>query len=326
MNKEKAAAVKGQGQEVEHLQAVLEHETLTRQQQEGFNSKLQEEYDVLLKKLAAAELHIDRLRLRANVDVNKRFIVSHDSIQSSVLQQGLDVRYSPGGWGGALNSNTGMGEVGDPMSGLEFPSEGVNGDYWREKTMPPSYSPGNGGVQGTPVTIQGNTPLPPNSVSPNGQHGLSKQSPGFHEEAHLQRDSSQSFLQDIEAPDGSGNMSAPHLLLSQTISDTHSESLSQMSTSHIKTQASAESQHLSQIFRIRSLQEQIASLKEKLSGNQSSFEELSEDLSRILEEHEALTGNFELSRQQLESLQERYKDKASRVISQRKAALENEVS
>lgn len=324
MNEGDIKAGESLGAEVQHLQAVLEQETNTRQQQQVFNSKLQEEYDILLKKLAAAELHIDRMRLRANVDVNKRFILSHDSIQSSVLQQGLTTRYSPAGWveGGA----SGIEDRGDPMSAA---SMGTDRDYWKNEEGETPHSPDSGrehclgSILGmTPVAIQGYNPLVPNNhVSPSHQHVFSKQH-GFHEEPHMQRNTSQSLLQDS---DESAN-SVPHLILSQTLSETQSETLSQMSTGYIKTQASAESQHLSQIFQIRSLQEQIASLKDKLNGNQSSFDELSEDLGRILEEHEALTGNFALSGQQLEVLQERYKDKASRVISQRKVALENEVS
>lgn len=321
MYKEDTKAGESQGTEVRHLQAVLEQETKTRQQQQVFNSKLQEEYDVLLKKLAAAELHIDRLRLRANVDVNKRFILSHDSIQSCVLQQGLHTKSSPAQWeeGGAGRAT----------------STGTDGGYWKSegREMPGSpHSPNSGREHGlpsvpmmTPVAIQGYNSLPPdNHVSPSHQHVLSKQH-GFVEEPHVQRNTSQSLLQDFEGHDDSAN-SVQHLILSQALSETQSETLSQMSTGYIKTQASAESQHLSQIFKIRSLQEQIASLKDKLNGNQGSFDELSEDLGRILEEHEALTGNFALSGQQLEALQERYKDKASREISQRKVALENEVS
>ena len=64
-----------------HLQAVLEQETRTRLQQQELNSKLQDEYDLLLKKLAQAELHIDQLRLGANVDINKRFILNHQVVR-----------------------------------------------------------------------------------------------------------------------------------------------------------------------------------------------------------------------------------------------------
>lgn len=326
--------VGSQGREVKHLQAVLEVETKTREQQQVYNSKLQEEYDVLLKKLAAAELHIDRLRLRANVDVNKRFILSHDSIQTSVLQQGLQASYSTasnwreGGVPGAGSREESAG----PISGdASLGTDGVDHEYWKrgEKDMTESpLSPTNdgrivqSGSEQTSAPIEGYNPLPPSSlVSPNHQQVLSKQH-GFEGETHVQRNTSQSFL---EALDDSAT-SIPHLLLSQTLSEGQSETLSQMSAGHIKTRGSAESQHLSQLFQIRSLQEQITSLKDKLNGDQAPLEELSKDLGHILQEHEALTGNFEFTGQHLESLQERYKDRASRVISERKAAFENEVS
>ena len=324
-----------EGQEVKHLQAVLEVETKTREQQQEYNSKLQEEYDVLLKKLAAAELHIDRLRLRANVDLNKRFILSHDSVQTTVLQQGLDASYNPASWKeGGVPGIGSREESAGPLSGdASLGSGGMDHGYWknssgeRDMTTSPLLPPNDdrviqSGSGRTPAPIQGYNPLPPSSrVSPNPQQVLSKHR-GFEGEQHVPRNTSQSLL---EALDDSA-ASVPHLLLSQTLSEGQSETLSQMSAGFIKTQASAESQHLSQIFQIRSLQEQIGSLKDKLNGDQGSFEELSEDLGHILQEHETLTGNFELSGQQLESLQERYKDRASQVISQRKAAFENEVS
>ena len=98
-----------------HLQAVLEQETKSRQQQQELNSKLQDEYDVLLKKLAQAELHIDQLRLGANVEINKRFILSHQVVQphGSVRQggrmEGGSYSATPGGgaWLHAGNSAAG---------------------------------------------------------------------------------------------------------------------------------------------------------------------------------------------------------------------------
>lgn len=292
--------------QVKHLQAVLEHETNSRQQQEVFNSKLQEEYDVLLKKLAEAELHIDRLRLRANVDVNKRFIVTHNTIQASVLQQGLGVSYSPGtaGWRGGEGDTVGI-------TGKEdMPGRAEDGEYW-ETTQSPQDS------GRTPVSIHNYSSLPPHSHVPQNEGHVQHD---FNEETCLQQhDFSQSLLHDYGAP---GNLlSVSHL--SQALSDA---SLSQMSTSYIKTHASAESQHLAQLFRVRSLQEQIAALKAKLNTDRASFDELSEDLGHILEEHEELAGSFSSSGQQLESLQDKYKDRASAEIAQRNSALENEVN
>ena len=76
---------------VEQLQKELRHEAFSRQLQEELNSKLQDEYDELLKRLAEAELHIDRMRLGANVDLNKYFIIRHHSS----LRQRLEAQFDP---------------------------------------------------------------------------------------------------------------------------------------------------------------------------------------------------------------------------------------
>ena len=80
---------------VEQLQKELRHEAFSRQLQEELNSKLQDEYDELLKRLAEAELHIDRMRLGANVDFNKYFIIRHHREQHSTLRQRLEAQFDP---------------------------------------------------------------------------------------------------------------------------------------------------------------------------------------------------------------------------------------
>ena len=80
---------------VEQLQKELRHEAFSRQLQEELNSKLQDEYDELLKRLAEAELHIDRMRLGANVDLNKYFIIRHHREQHSSLRQRLEAQFDP---------------------------------------------------------------------------------------------------------------------------------------------------------------------------------------------------------------------------------------
>ena len=127
----------------------------------------------------------------------------------------------------------------------------------------------------------------------------------------------------FELPPQSENIAAHQSL---TLSDGNPESLSQMSTGYVTTQASAESQHLSQIFQVRGLRESIAALKDKLNANQSSFEELSDDLGQILDEHEKLTKNFSESTKQLDDLKQRYKDRTPPEITRRKKTFENEVS
>lgn len=85
-----------------NLQEKLQHESRSRLQQEAINSKLMTEQDSLRKKLAEAELHIDQLRLGANVDINKRFILSHKTKQCTTLHQRLELP-GPISWPGALS-------------------------------------------------------------------------------------------------------------------------------------------------------------------------------------------------------------------------------
>ena len=80
---------------IEQLQKELRHEAFSRQLQEELNSKLQDEYDELLKRLAEAELHIDRMRLGPNVDFNKYFIIRHHREQHSTLRQRLEAQFDP---------------------------------------------------------------------------------------------------------------------------------------------------------------------------------------------------------------------------------------
>ena len=80
---------------VGELRQELQRESLSRQRQEELNAKLQDEYDQLLKKLAVAELHIDRLRLDSSVDVSKRFVISHDVEQHARLKDQLGSQPDP---------------------------------------------------------------------------------------------------------------------------------------------------------------------------------------------------------------------------------------
>ena len=90
---------------VEQLQQELQQEALSRQLQEERNSKLQDEYDILLKRLAEAELHIDRMRLGADVDVNKFFIIRHHTEQHNTLRQRLEAQFDPA-WRAPLQPGT----------------------------------------------------------------------------------------------------------------------------------------------------------------------------------------------------------------------------
>ena len=95
-----------------YLGEKLKHESRYRIQQEAVNSRLMTEQDLLRKKLAEAELHIDKMRFGANVDINRRFILSHEmrqcvTLQQKVEAQGLSTHIDhPGSWPGPLIPST----------------------------------------------------------------------------------------------------------------------------------------------------------------------------------------------------------------------------
>lgn len=308
-----------EGGRYRQLREDLEQETRSRQRQEELNCKLQDEYDILLKKLAEAELHIDQLRLRANVNINKRFILSHHSLrsQSNTLQQDLlgsralqetDVAQS-------RSEQLTASSYGPPVLNSAIDT-GTMGN--RKLSMSHSYDTSVSTHAPTSTHKSFQEPSPPdwNKEQLIPRQGFSDDS--FPEQRGLHYDSPDS------RPDNTSG-SLPHRL-SQSFSDAPSESLSQLSAGYISSQASAESHHLAKIFRIRSLQEQIAALKNKLNENRSSFDELSDDLGAILDNHEQLTKDFTESKAHLDSIKEKYKDKAEMEISRRRQVLENEVS
>jgi len=65
----------------------LEHEKVSRLQQETLISKLKKEQSELRTKLAQAEGHIDKMRFGANVEIREHYIVSHKTRQDVTLQQ-----------------------------------------------------------------------------------------------------------------------------------------------------------------------------------------------------------------------------------------------
>lgn len=90
---------------VERLQEELKLEAVSRQLQEELNCKLQDEYDVLLKRLAEAELHIDRMRFGPSVDINKNFLVRHSTEQHATLRERLLAQFDPA-WRNPLQHGT----------------------------------------------------------------------------------------------------------------------------------------------------------------------------------------------------------------------------
>lgn len=110
------------GAVVHELRRKLQKELISRQRQEELNAKLQDEYDHLLKRLAEAELHIDRLRLGPSVDINKRFIVRHGVEQRTRPRERLQTQL---GSSLGVQSGSGQGSEGSKRSGVQL-SVGVN--------------------------------------------------------------------------------------------------------------------------------------------------------------------------------------------------------
>jgi len=136
---------------------------------------------------------------------------------------------------------------------------------------------------------------------------------------HLIQDGDDSVLL-LSLLEGSAHQSKSSDSNADNTSLTISEDLSDLSANYISAQTS---QHLAQIFHVRSLQEQVATLKDKLNRNEVSFKELSNDLDYVLEEHEKLTRNFAASSQQVGDAELRDNSKAT---ARRREALENEVN
>ena len=110
------------GAVVHELRRKLQKELLSRQRQEELNAKLQDEYDLLLKRLAEAELHIDRLRLGPSVEINRRFIERRGVEQRTRLRERLQSRL-----GSSLGAqpDSGQANEGPKGRGVQL-SVGVN--------------------------------------------------------------------------------------------------------------------------------------------------------------------------------------------------------
>lgn len=304
--------------ELKHLEDVLKKEKYSRLKQEELNSKLQDEYDLLLKKLAEAEVHIDQLRLGANVGINKRFILSPKTMQSSTLNQKLENRlHNP-------STTTATTAPGSKVGQDRFTGEG----YEWETVAQPRVTSDNELLLMEDVTdaVKGkdeddiNLALSQNTLPTN----LSEIHTSIH--THGDQDDGVSLTQQ-ELPkdpfyaghneDMNGYNTPFQLQLDQALSDENTEqlSLSDMTSSCIKMRASAESQHLARIFRIRSLQEQISFLTDKVNTHSFSLEDLSRGLDQILLDHERLTKDIEGS----------CVETSGKTPIKKKQALENEV-
>ena len=110
------------GAVVHELRRKLQKELLSRQRQEELNAKLQDEYDLLLKRLAEAELHIDRLRLGPSVEINRRFIERRGVEQRTRLRERRQ-----GHLGSSLRAQPGSGQANEGPKGRGVQlSVGVN--------------------------------------------------------------------------------------------------------------------------------------------------------------------------------------------------------
>ena len=110
----------------------LERETASRLHQESLISKLKEEQCVLRKKLAQAEGHIDKMRFGANVEIKKRYILSHETRQDITLQQNLQVQGATGEQDSPDFSPTEIGRVAHAATQVfDSAVDGIPQQAWR---------------------------------------------------------------------------------------------------------------------------------------------------------------------------------------------------
>lgn len=301
-----------EGHENDNLQLELFKEIESRLEQEELNSKLQDEYHVLLKKLAEAELHIDQLRLGANVDINKRFILTHHTEQCSTLQQKLETEYKP------------------VWTHTTAPLESKTGEWYvtaaRMGHSNRNDRNGSGNSAATTGERNGGTTPAPKSLEPKNSQFYSHQEEGEDDDDEAE----EMLLSELQPSDPERTLdSSFHLRLSDSSGSGSPEvlSLSQMSTNWINVRASMESQHLAQLFRIQSLQEKVASLQRKLeaSMSSSSLDELCEDLEEVMAAHSELAKQIGTAGEELVSLRKKYKESASKEFAKRRTLLGSEV-
>ena len=99
-----------------------------------------------------------------------------------------------------------------------------------------------------------------------------------------------------------------------------------MSTSTIENRGNAESMQLAHLFKVHSLQEELAHLKSKLNDRSIPLDKIMEDLSRVQRDHQQLAVDIEATSTHLDALGKKYNGKLSDRIAKNKTALGNEVS
>ena len=100
---------------------------------------------------------------------------------------------------------------------------------------------------------------------------------------------------------------------------------SQMSSTNLARHASAESSHLSHLFRIHHLQEEIDALRARVEKGGVSMDELMGSLARIQCKYQQLSQDNRGCGQNLGRLDERYRDQVSGRIAKNQKTIETEV-
>lgn len=324
---------------IEKLQKQLSHEHDTRRKQQELNEKLQHEYDVLLKKLAEAELHIDKLRLGANVEMNKWYLLRYSTEQNSTLRQRLEAQFGPSNRAPTESCSSAVATHGGgtaPHASLSSPhTKPREKEQWLENS---SHLAGSGITGDRPTTydLQGNantgntvsnaafTPYN-NEFSCHESVAAASQSQG-NQDGVLQKGPSERANTGVEG--SCSQLSLLHLSShssSAHLTDSDELCISQMSAGTIATCGSAESMLLAHLLQLHNLQEQIAALKSKINDGAASLDEILADLSHIQNEHRTLSEDVDTTSGHLETLREKYNGKDFAPIARSRDAVIKEV-
>ena len=308
---------------ISKLEEKLEHENNSRLQHEAVNTKLMSEQELLRKKLAEAELHIDKLRFGVNVDIYKRYILNHETRQCTTLLQKLEVlgqsTYNDGE-GSSPDSPTHSAEENKQRDNVNT-SKKINISIQNESYLHLLQTSAQMSQTTTTEHEECFQPLASPNYSedkideiPNTHNytdrsnklslTLSQPLFGPHSSLMKKEGGSSMFFSDILTPNrfscetsvteqyyNSGTSSFPPSQFSDTATD--SSILHKKDVSLIKQdeRARIEGRFLSHIFRIHSLLEKVALLKQKDDHN-CTVEELSDGIEEIVFDHEKLVSEI----------------------------------
>ena len=279
---------------VNRLQGELQEETHTRQLQYEVNTRLQTEHDRLLKRLAEAENHIDRLRLGANLELKRHFVVTHEH------------HYGDG---------IGDASRAEPATTAHQPPH-----------YPPVHATRTDTSTGT--TWEGliqDIELPEDNLTDTDERLLTLNHPSpQHYTLDINIDHTSEHIDHTHLPED-----PPYEDTSSLSTD---GDISQMSATRIVDRASAESIQYAHLLKVKSLQGKIAELKSKLNEGGSPFNEGGSPFNEVLtglhevqRDHAQLSEDINESQATLEALKNKYKGKASRRIASSQQAIGNEV-